>query len=120
MAAQGTKALAGTLVVIERDRGDLLPTDVLPDVELGPVEQRMNSQVCPRSKLGLELVPELRRLVADIPVRLICPGREIALLGAAPLLVRPNPDDNPRERLGIAVYLIDFLTVVEPVPGPLA
>src|SRR3712207_7914173 len=37
-------ALPRAQVVVERHRRDVLPLDILPDVELGPVEQRMRSE----------------------------------------------------------------------------
>src|SRR5215216_6088062 len=44
-AAQAAIARAVALVVVQRHRRDRLALDVLPDVELGPVEQRMDAHV---------------------------------------------------------------------------
>src|SRR5215204_3028932 len=83
VAAQGTEALAVALIVVERDRRYLLPADVFPDVELSRVEQRVNPQVGTRREIRLVLVPKLRRLVSDVPLRLRRAGREVPLLGTA-------------------------------------
>src|SRR5436190_23718391 len=44
-AAERAISLACPLVVVQRDRWDLLPLDVLPDVQLRPVEPRMNAHM---------------------------------------------------------------------------
>ena len=68
------------------------PLDVLPDVQLGPVEQRMDAHVRPRREVGLELVPELGRLIAHAPVVVLVARREVArLLRAAPFLIGARP-----------------------------
>src|SRR6185503_6830473 len=51
-AAQAAVARAVALVVVERHRRDVLALDVLPDVQLGPVEQRVNAQVRARREVG--------------------------------------------------------------------
>src|SRR3954465_3460324 len=117
-AAEGAIAGAVTLVVVERHRRDLLPLDVLPDVELGPIEQRVNPDVGPRRELGLVLVPELRRLIAHIPEVLDRAGREIALLGAAPLFVGPHAGDDAGEGLPVGIGLVFAERVIVAVPGP--
>ena len=48
------------------------------------------------------------------------PGREVALLRAAALLVGAGAHDDAGERLGVPVHLVRPLGVVEPVAGPLA
>src|SRR5688572_31958236 len=103
VTAEGPVANAVGSGVVERDRRDGLALDVFPDIELGPVEQGMNADMSPRCEIRLVLIPEFRRLLADIPGALLVPGREVALLGATPLLVRPEPDDDAGERLGVSV-----------------
>ena len=66
-AAERPVARARALVEVERHDGNLLALDVFPDVELGPVEQRMDAHVRARRELGLVLVPELGRLLGDVP-----------------------------------------------------
>src|SRR3954451_15741176 len=39
IATQRAITLTLALVVVQRNRGDLLPTDVLPNVELSPIQQ---------------------------------------------------------------------------------
>src|SRR5436190_1255167 len=76
-AAQAAVARAVALVVVQRDRRDRFALDVLPDVELGPIEQRVDAQVGARCEVGLELVPELRRLIAHVPVVVLAARREV-------------------------------------------
>src|SRR6187549_3264477 len=64
-AAEAAIARPVALVVVQRHGRDVLALDVLPDVELGPIEQRVDAQVRARREVGLELVPELRRLITD-------------------------------------------------------
>src|SRR5436305_3475727 len=94
-AAQAAVAGAAALVVVERDGGDVLALDVLPDVELGPVEQGMHPHVGAGGEVGLELVPELGRLIAHVPEVVLVARGEVALLGTAPLLVGAGPHDHP-------------------------
>src|SRR5688572_103903 len=81
-AAQAAVALAVAVVVIERHRRDVLALDVFPDVQLGPVEQRVHAHVRARREVGLELVPELGRLIAHVPLAVLVARGEVALLGA--------------------------------------
>ena len=54
--------------------------------ELRPVEQRMDAHVRARRELGLVLVPELRRLIGDVPVVLRrCAARSSAPSSGCPL-----------------------------------
>src|SRR6187431_116025 len=80
-AAEAAVTRAGPLVVVQRHRRDRLALDVLPDVQLGPVEQRVDTHVRAGREVGLELIPELGRLVADVPVVVLVTRREVALLG---------------------------------------
>src|ERR1035437_6858514 len=54
---------------VERDDGDALALDIFPDVQLRPVQQRVNADMSPRLEVRLELVPQLRRLGLDVPDR---------------------------------------------------
>ena len=68
-AAQAAVPLPFAVGEIERNHGDLLSLDVFPDVQLRPVQQRVDANVRAFFEIGLELVPQLRRLVAEIPIR---------------------------------------------------
>src|SRR5690606_22600446 len=48
--------------------GDPLALRVEPDVDFGPVQQRMNADMCAGRKIGLVLVPEFRRLILEVPL----------------------------------------------------
>src|SRR3569832_1968255 len=85
-AAEAAVAGPCPLIVVQRHGGDVLALDVLPHVQLGPIQQRMNAHVRARREVGLELVPALGRLIADVPGVVLVPRREVALLRAAPLL----------------------------------
>src|SRR3546814_18265231 len=79
--------------------GHLLAPRVEPDVDLGPVQQRVNSDMGAGREIGLVLVPELRRLVAEIPGAGLAARAEHALLGAGRLLVAADAgDDRSAER----------------------
>src|SRR6516225_1343693 len=81
---------------VERDDRNRLALDVLPDVELGPVEQGVHADVGPALELGLELVPHLRRLVGDVPFHLLVARAEVALLRTGAILVATDADDDAR------------------------
>ena len=111
-AAEAAVARAVALVVVERHGRDVLALDVLPDVQLGPVEQRVDAHVRARREVGLELVPELGRLIADVPVVVLVARREVALLRAAALLVGARADDDAGVRLACR-RSTSYLPVVE-------
>jgi hypothetical protein len=81
IASQGAIPLSISVVVIEGDGGYFFSMDIFPDVQLCPVQEGMNANVGSGSKIGLELVPELWRLISQIPNVLLVPRREIPLLG---------------------------------------
>src|SRR5256885_212964 len=70
-AAQAPVASPVALVEVEVDDRNLFGADVFPDVDLGPVEQGMDPDVCAFGERGLELVPQLRRLLPEIPVAVL-------------------------------------------------
>src|SRR4029077_1529210 len=89
-------AIAGPLplVEIEIDEGNVLALDVFPNIDFRPIQQRMNSDVCPRRKSRLELIPELRRLIAEIPIAMFVTRREVAFLGSRPFLICAHTEDD--------------------------
>src|SRR5206468_736482 len=72
---------------VERDDGDLLQVDVLPDVELGPVGEREDADALALQDLAVVEVPQLRPLVLRVPLALAVAEGVDPLLGAALLLV---------------------------------
>ena len=100
--------MSRAVVEIQRDDRNLLALDVLPDVQLGPVQERVNADVRAGRKIGLELIPEFRRLIRRVPLHVGVARREIALLGARGVFVAPHADDDA----GVAVVLDDLLQAV--------
>src|SRR5215210_1135848 len=66
---------------------ELLGEDVLPDVELGPVGEREHAHVLAAAYAPVVEVPQLRALLARVPLAEVVAEREHALLGAGALLV---------------------------------
>src|SRR3546814_2487390 len=61
------------------------------------VQQRVDADVGARREVGLELVPELRRLVAEVPGPALAARAEHPLLGPRRLLVAADAGDHPLE-----------------------
>ena len=74
--------------------GHVLALDVFPDVQLGPVQQRVNADVGARLEVRLELVPQLGRLVLDVPFHVLVARAEVAFLGPGRFLVAADADDD--------------------------
>src|SRR5436190_16003782 len=72
---------------VDRRYRKTLARDVLPDVELRPVRDRECAQVLARGEARVEEVPELRALVARIPLAVLVAVRKDPLLGARLFLV---------------------------------
>src|SRR5262245_52309625 len=105
-ATEAAIAGARSLVVVERNGRDALALDVLPDVHLGPVEQRVDTDVRAGREVGLELVPELGRLVAHVPGVVLVARREVALLRAAALLVGARSHDHAVVGLAVGIHFV--------------
>src|ERR1035437_2794556 len=82
---------------IEWDDGDALALDILPDIQLRPVQQGVNADMCPWLKVRLELVPQLRRLVLEVPFHILVARAEIAFLGPRWFLVAADADNHAGE-----------------------
>src|SRR3546814_13577466 len=80
--AERAEALALAVGEIQRHDRDALALDVAPDVDLGPVQQRMDAHVHAGRQVGGEMVPQPGRLVAEIPGAVAPARAENALLGA--------------------------------------
>ena len=72
---------------VEGHDGDLLPLDVLPHVEFGPVREGKDPDGLALADAGVVQVPQLRPLVLGIPAVALGAEGEDALLGAGLLLV---------------------------------
>jgi hypothetical protein len=59
------------LVEIEAGKGDLFPVQIFPNVHFGPIQERMNADGGAGWKSGVELVPQLGRLIAEIPLAML-------------------------------------------------
>src|SRR5580704_18518944 len=90
--AQRAIALAAPGEIKRNDR-DVFAPRIGPDVGFGPMQDRVNAQMRARRRRGVELVPEFRRLVADVPSALSAARREHPLLGARGLFVAANAGD---------------------------
>src|SRR6516164_8523487 len=82
---------------IERDDRNAVAPRIGPDVGLRPMQDRMNAQMRALRRRGVEVVPELRRLVAHVPAPLDAARREDPLLGAGRLLVAADAGEQAVE-----------------------
>src|SRR6185369_16438963 len=67
--------------VVERHDRNLFQVDVLPDIQLGPVGEREDTDTFPRLDTGVVQVPKLRALVLGVPAVVGAAEGEDALLG---------------------------------------
>ena len=100
-ATQRAVTLAGAPVEIKVGHGNRLAFDVFPDVGFGPLEERMDPQMRVWRKVGLELVPQFRRLVLDIPLHCGRPGTEHTFLGPRRFLVTADANDHRPEAMAV-------------------
>src|SRR5262245_36263028 len=84
---------------IERNDRNAFPLRVGPDVALGPMQDRMHAQMRAGWRGGVEVVPELGRLLAHVPEALGAARGEHPLLGAGRFLVAPDAGDQPIEAM---------------------
>ena len=61
-------------IQIEVDKRDILQLDVFPNVEFGPVQQRVDPDVRALREGGFELIPEFRRLIPEVPLAVLVAG----------------------------------------------
>src|SRR5690348_12955271 len=73
--------------VVDRGNREAFAGDVLPDVQLGPVGEREGADVLAAGEARVVEAPELRALVARIPLAEVVAMRKDALLRARLLLV---------------------------------
>src|SRR5258708_10912587 len=82
---------------IERNDRDALASRIGPAIALGPVQDRVDAQMGAGRRRCVEVIPELRRLGADIPAALDAARRRPPLLGARRLLVAANAGEQAVE-----------------------
>ena len=72
----------------------------------------------PWLEIRLELVPQLRRLVLDVPLHVLVARAEVALLGAGGFLVAPHADDDAIEPMlvehGLEGVLLERAAALNP------
>ena len=86
-AAHDDRTLLGE---IKRHDRNVLPSDIAPYVELGPIGQRKHPNRFAGIDARVEQVPQFRPLVARVPGVALGAKREDAFLGPALLLVAPR------------------------------
>src|SRR2546425_1010616 len=69
------------------------PLDVAPDIDFGPIKQRLHTDVLAFGRVGYELSPEFRRFSFVIPFKFGVARRKISLLGASWIFVAPDASD---------------------------
>ena len=100
--------------VIDRRQRDLLPRDVMPDVQLGPVRQREHPDRLTRMMPPVVQRPQLRTLILRIPLPELIPEREHPLLGPSLLLI---PARTTEQRIKpILVHRIQQHRSLNPIP----
>src|SRR5207253_4411514 len=107
-AAKTAVPRAVAFVKVQIDDGDVLCPDVFPDVDLCPVQEGMDPDVCAFWEGGLKLVPQFRWLLTEIPIAMFIARREVALLGPSTFLIGAHPEDDP----GIAFFCQKILEAV--------
>ena len=78
----------------------------------------MDAHMRAGGKVGFELVPELGRLVVQIPVVVLVARGEIALLAARALFIGARADDDAGVGVGVRVALVFPGLKIEPVARP--
>src|SRR5205085_1217665 len=86
---------------VERDDGDALEVDVLPDVQLGPVREREDADALALVDAAVVEVPQLGPLVLRVPLVEAVAERVDALLGPRLLLVAAGPAERGVELAGL-------------------
>src|SRR6185369_2542028 len=84
---------------VEWNYGNVFPFDIFPDIQFCLMKQRMDADVGPFFEIGLELVPQFRRLVFDVPFYVFVTWTEVTFLGARRFFVAAHPDNDPREMM---------------------
>src|ERR1051326_3416624 len=96
-AAEAAVAFVFAIGEVKRNDRDIFAFDVFPDIQLGPMQQRMNADVRSLLEISLELVPQLRRLVFDVPFHIFVAGTEITLFRAGRFFVASDADNDTGE-----------------------
>src|SRR5206468_12588814 len=104
-AAEATVASALTLVEVEVNDRNVFRLDIFPAIDFSPVQQPVDADVGPVRKGRLELVPQLRGLLAEVPISVFATGREVTLIGTCACLIGPQAE----ARAGIAFIGLEIL-----------
>src|SRR5437868_13863067 len=91
-AAERAITLAVSGKVHFRNR-NIFALDVAPNINLGPLQQRLHADVFAVRRGGGELPPEFRRLILGVPFNLRIAPREITLLSPGRIFVAPDAGD---------------------------
>jgi hypothetical protein len=83
-------------IQIEIDKGNVFKLNVFPNVDLGPIQQRVNADMRALWKGRFKLIPQLRWLIAEVPIAVLIPGRKIPLFGPRAFFIRANAQDHAR------------------------
>ena len=78
----------------------------------------MNADVRARGEVGFELIPQLRRLVFDVPFHVLVARTEVAFLGARGFFVAPDTDEVAREDVFESVSTGNVVSVVQTAQMP--
>src|SRR5207237_1855318 len=88
-AAERAITLAVSGKIHFRNR-NIFALDVAPNINLGPIQQRLHADVFAVRRRGGELLPEFRRLILVVPFKLRIAPREITLLSPGRILDTPD------------------------------
>jgi hypothetical protein len=94
--AEASIPSALALIQIEIDKRNILEFDVFPNIDFSPVQQGVNADMRALWESRFKLIPQLRWLIAKIPIAVLIPWRKVALFCARALFVRANAQDNAR------------------------
>src|SRR4030095_2228805 len=88
-AAEGTESFSVSRKIHCRNRY-IFALDVTPDINLGPIEQRLHTNVLAFCRSSRKLSPKFRWLIFIVPFELGIPRREISLFRASWIFIASN------------------------------
>jgi len=91
-------AIAGAAATVEIEVWEWNPFqfEIFPNIEFGPIQERMHAHMGTGGKRRLVLIPEFGWLVAKVPFPMFIAEREVAFLRPRAFLVRANTEDDRR------------------------
>src|SRR5262249_17856162 len=78
---------------VELVHGNPFAFDVVPDIELGPFEKRMHTDMPPVADIALEIIPDLGSLVFVVPGDVDVARGEVPLFRADAVLIAADADE---------------------------